>query len=121
VAGLEEGRSATRRAAALRPWIQDAGEEVAALREAYLAKRIERRQAETLLQKAEAAGSREANRRNQQALDDWYLSRLQRSAAVAKPVQSRAFSEISKPEGPEPLGAPCENLSENPRGSAGRS
>jgi hypothetical protein len=43
----------------------------------FLAKRVERRQAETLIHEIEAQDAVIAGRRSQQALDDWYLNRLQ--------------------------------------------
>jgi hypothetical protein len=78
LAGIEETRAARRRALALTPRIADAELEAAELREAYLLKRVERRQAETLIEEAEARDAIEAGRHGQQALDDWYLNRLHR-------------------------------------------
>jgi hypothetical protein len=54
------------------------GEEVTDRREEFLLKRVERRQAETLIQEIEAREAIEDGRRGQQALDDWYSSRLYR-------------------------------------------
>ena len=54
LAGLEETRAAGRRSAALGEWIADAELDVAALRQEFLARRVERRQAETLIQESEA-------------------------------------------------------------------
>jgi hypothetical protein len=76
LSGIEETRSARRQAAALVPRIDAAGEEVAGLREDFLLKRMERRQAETLIQETEARDAVESGRRSQQVLDDWYNSRL---------------------------------------------
>lgn len=81
LAGLEEMRSATRRVAALAPRIADAELDVAKLRQEFLSKRVERRQAETLIKETEARDAIEAGRRSQQALDDWYRNRLHRNAA----------------------------------------
>jgi hypothetical protein len=78
LAGLEEMRTAARHAMALVPRIADAERHVAVLREAFLAKRVERRQAETLIQEREAQDAIAAGRRSQQALDDWYRNRLHR-------------------------------------------
>jgi flagellar biosynthesis chaperone FliJ len=78
LAGLEEARAATRLAAALGPRIAEAELDVAALRREYLFKRVERRQADTLIQETEARDAIEANRRNQQALDDWHGNRVHR-------------------------------------------
>jgi flagellar export protein FliJ len=79
LAGLEETRAADRRTVALIPWIADAAQEVEVLREDYLSKRIERRQAETLIEEAEARDAVEFERRGQQGLDDWYRNRMHRT------------------------------------------
>jgi flagellar biosynthesis chaperone FliJ len=76
LAGFEETRSAKLHAAALRPRINGMGEEVTDRREEFLSKRVERRQAETLIQETEAREAIVDGRRGQQALDDWYSSRL---------------------------------------------
>jgi hypothetical protein len=85
LAGLEETRAAERRAGALVPRIADAELDVASLREEFLLKRVERRQAETLIRETEAQDAVEAGRRGQQALDDWFGNRLHRTAGEAKP------------------------------------
>jgi flagellar export protein FliJ len=77
IAGLEETRAALRHGAALKPRIAEAELEVARRRQEFLAKRIERRQVETLIQKTEAEDAVDAGRRAQQELDDWFLSRAQ--------------------------------------------
>jgi flagellar biosynthesis chaperone FliJ len=46
------------------------------LRAAFLEKRVERRQAETLVEEAEARDAIESGRRTQQSLDNWYLTRV---------------------------------------------
>ena len=79
LAGLEETRSAVRWTEALLPQISEAEVEVAHLREDFLTKRVERRQAETLIEEAEARDALEASRHSQQSLDDWYLNRLHAS------------------------------------------
>ncbi len=86
LAGLEETRSSLRHAAALGPRIEATGDDVAALRREFLGKRVERRQAETLIQETEAEDAIAAGRRGQQALDDWYGSRLYREDAEAESV-----------------------------------
>jgi hypothetical protein len=78
IAGFEETRSAGLHATALGPRIDGMGEEVTDRREEFLLKRVERRQAETLIQETEALEAIEDGRRGQQALDDWYSSRLYR-------------------------------------------
>jgi hypothetical protein len=47
-------------------------------------KRVERKQAEALIQETEARDAVEANRHSQQALDDWYRNRLHRVEAEAE-------------------------------------
>jgi len=79
LAGLEETRAAERFAAALAPRIKDMQMNVNARREEFLQKRVERRQAETLIQETEIKDAVETGRREQQSLDDWYRSRLHRN------------------------------------------
>ena len=83
ITGLEETRAALRRATALRPRIAETELEVAQRRQEFLAKRMERRQAETLIRKTETEDAVEAGRRTQRELDDWFLSRAQRSKETA--------------------------------------
>jgi flagellar biosynthesis chaperone FliJ len=87
LAGVEETRSAKRRAAALAPRIAAAELDVAELRQEFLSKRVARRQAETLIQDTEALDAIDAGRRGQQAHDDWYSSRLHRGEAEAEAVK----------------------------------
>ena len=77
-AGLEEAQAGNRHAAQLMPRIAEAEVVVSLRRQEYLARRVERRQAETLIEEAEARDAAEAGRRGQRALDDWYLNRLHR-------------------------------------------
>lgn len=78
LAGLEETRAGARRSAALKPLIAAAQAQVEARRQEFLAKRVERRQAETLIEEAEAQKALVTGRRGQQALDNWHLDRLRR-------------------------------------------
>ncbi len=78
IAGIEESLAALRAATVLAERIVDAEENAALCREEFLAKRVERRQAELLVRRAEAADALEATRRGQQSLDDWYLNRMHR-------------------------------------------
>jgi hypothetical protein len=75
VAGIEEARSASRRAAALEPRIHAAEEEVKSRRQEFLAKRVERRQVELLIEQARAEEARESERRTQREADEWFLGR----------------------------------------------
>jgi len=88
IAGMEESLAAARRTAALKPWIEDAEQEVSARREIFLAKRIERRQAETLVDEAQARHALETARRTQSSLDEWHLNRRHRAAIETRPAQT---------------------------------
>ena len=81
LAGLEETRTARRHAAGLTPKITEAKLAATARQQEFLAKRIERRQAEMLIRKTEAEDNLEAGRRAQQGLDDWFLRGVRRKAA----------------------------------------
>jgi hypothetical protein len=72
VSALEEAQSARRHASALGPRIAQAAGEAAERRDEFLVSRVERRQAETLLEEARALEAIDAARRVQQSLDDRY-------------------------------------------------
>lgn len=74
-AGWEEAHAAAGHAAYLNPRVADAREDVSDLRTEFLARRVERRQAETLIDEAVARDAIQSGRRMQQAQDDWFLSR----------------------------------------------
>jgi len=82
LAALQEVASGQRSATGLRSRIEQAEQEVVDLREKFLAKRIERKQAETLLRAAEAREVTVLERRMQQSTDDWYLGRMQQREDV---------------------------------------
>lgn len=71
-AALVEGQSAARCATALTPRIAVVANNVLRARQVYLDKRIERRQAQTLIEESEARDAAEAGRHNQQTLDETY-------------------------------------------------
>ncbi|MGA3371105.1 MAG: hypothetical protein ABSC48_05020 [Terracidiphilus sp.] len=105
LAGLEETRSALCHADALGPRIEAAGDDVTALRREFIAKRVERRQAETLIKETEAEEAIAASRRSQQALDDWYGSRLYREGAEAEsaaPALAQSASQSPSASAPIP-------------------
>jgi hypothetical protein len=76
IAGMEESRSASRRAGSLALRIRAAEDRAASLRQDYLSMRISRLQAETLAEQERAREAATGLRRSQQALDDWYLNRM---------------------------------------------
>jgi aspartokinase len=100
LAGLEESRSAQRSTMLLEPRILDARSQVTDLRQAYLAKRVERRQAETLIQEIESRDAVTAARRGQQALDDWFLTRSH--AAKSRTAHEREKSSGKSAEHHQP-------------------
>jgi flagellar biosynthesis chaperone FliJ len=105
LAGLEEIHAATRHAAALAPRIAEMEGSVAVLREEFLRRRVERRQAETLIRESEAEIAVEAGRRSQQALDDWHRNRLHRAGSEGKPearTDPAAAVEGTGAQGSEP-------------------
>jgi hypothetical protein len=104
LAGLEETRAAGRRGAVLAPRIADAKRNVAALRQEFIAKRVERRQAETLIQETEARDAVEAGRRGQQGLDDWYGNRLRREQTKLEPSRLATSAPATSEAAPgEPI------------------
>ena len=96
LAGVEETLAAGRHAEALKPRIADAQLDVAALRQEYLARRIERRQAETLIEETEARDAVEAGRRGQQALDDWYGNKVHQAGTGDEPAGATDFDTESR-------------------------
>lgn len=96
LAGLEETSAAARHADHLAMRIESAAEQVAALRQQLLASRVERRQAETILDEAAARESLVASRRGQQAIDDWFAAqrfRRERSAPDSGPTAKLPSTE----------------------------
>jgi hypothetical protein len=81
LAGLEEQHAADRFQIGLAPRVLDAEQDVANLREEYLERRVERRQAETLVKESEAREALEADKRSQQGLDDWFGNRMHRAGS----------------------------------------
>lgn len=79
---LEEASAAARHRVSLMPRIAESRDDVNELRLEFLTRRTERRQAETLIEQAEARDAIEMDRRAQQALDDLHLSRRERGNGV---------------------------------------
>jgi hypothetical protein len=90
--GMEETRAATRLADVLSSRIEVAAAEAEALREVFLARRVERRQAETLIEENEAQDDQDAARRSQQALDDWHRSQVFRDRTKQQYSANRSGS-----------------------------
>lgn len=75
MAGLKESSAAARAAEFLSGAVETATTRSAESREEFLSARIERRQAETLIQEAEEQEAAGAAHRAQQDLDEWHRSR----------------------------------------------
>jgi hypothetical protein len=78
LAGLEESHRAQWRATMLAPRIAESEVDVSERRRDFLLKRIERRKAETVIEKTEAADAVVEDRRGQRRLDDWFLGKVRR-------------------------------------------
>ncbi|MFZ1011869.1 MAG: hypothetical protein WAN28_00890, partial [Terracidiphilus sp.] len=75
LAGLAETQSAERVARVVIDALDGAQRKVDEQEHKYLFRRVERRQAEAMVQTADAAEARQVLRRAQQALDEWFRSR----------------------------------------------
>jgi hypothetical protein len=95
LAGIEEARVARCAAGLLRERIAAAELQAAARREEYLAKRVQRGQAETLIGEAEAREALESDRRSQQSIDEWILNRVRGS--MTGDLNERASHEDDLP------------------------
>jgi hypothetical protein len=80
VAGLVETDTARAWERLLEPRIEAAEMETTQRRREFLQKRIERRQAATLIEEAAARDDVELERRSRQSIDEWFGTRLHRQA-----------------------------------------
>jgi hypothetical protein len=96
LAALEEIAAAVRTKSALQPRIAKAMQETAMRRDAFLAKRLEHKQTETLVMEAEAQELLQDSRRSQQQLDEWYLGHLIRRPGSVESVACELDSGIEK-------------------------
>ena len=94
-AAVEEIRGAGRATEVVRPRIAEARWVVTTRQAEYLSCRAQRRQVETLIQEAEARQAVDAERRRQQALDDWFRNRRLRHGAERK--SDRGGDLVAKP------------------------
>jgi flagellar biosynthesis chaperone FliJ len=105
LAGLAETHAGERRAALLKPRIADAEDAVNERRAEFLERRMERQQAETLIEQQEARDALDATRLAQRDNDDWYLGRLLRSRLRRNEGESASPSAE-----PSPTQKPVEKL-----------
>ena len=98
LAGLEQAGAAAYHAGHLAGRIESAAGQVAVLRENLLASRVERRQAETLIEETAARDAIVNSRRGQQAQDDWFAMRRFREQAESEGhgAAARTESETGK-------------------------
>ena len=93
LAGVEEIRTSERFVEVLHPLIAKQEEVVAKRRQEFMDKRIERRQAETLIDQIKEREAVEQGRRDQQALDSWFSNKLYREGAQQEPSIAHAIEE----------------------------
>ena len=96
-----EVEAALGRSAALRPRIAAAQIAATRARHDYLAKRLERRQAETLVEEAQAQQALESDRRSQQTLDETHLfgrEKGKRGQGKSRPRQAASRPDLSELE-----------------------
>jgi hypothetical protein len=96
VAGLVESSSASQHAGMLLARVEAAEREAAALQQDFLFKRVERRQAETLIEEIHVQDETRATRRGQQTLDDWHSARILRRESGL--MQHRRIEEMAEAE-----------------------
>jgi len=89
IAALAESSSAARHAATLASRISAAEQEADRLRQQFLLKRLERRQAETLIREEEGRDAVQAERRTQQHADDRFSSRAGLGKAWPRTASAR--------------------------------
>ena len=82
--GQAEVNAGRHRGLVLQQHLHQSNQVVDALRAAFLDKRVERRQAETLVKTADASEALEEDRRTQQTLDTYYLMRPPTDSALPK-------------------------------------
>jgi len=80
LANMEEMRTSERFSQVLTPRIELQEAVVSERREEFLEKRLERRQAETLIEESAAREALEEGRRAQMGMDDWYSNKLYRES-----------------------------------------
>jgi hypothetical protein len=107
LSGLEEMRTAIRIAAVLDRRIEAKRVDVANRQLEFQSTRVARKQAESLITDAESIDAVDAGRRSQQALDDWYSSRLHQARgqlARAEDSVREANTEMGSREQVKTLG-----------------
>ncbi|HEY1983939.1 MAG TPA: hypothetical protein VGG85_00935 [Terracidiphilus sp.] len=107
--GLIQTLWARKQADALGPRIAAAEVETMRLRQEVLNKRVECRQAETLIEETELRATLDTGRRDQRFLDDWFGSSKFRGGTQFHAEKARV--ECGNPGGAD---GPDENLNENP-------
>lgn len=92
-AGLEDSNAALKLIESLKRRLRAQQEQVDQLRAAFLARRVERRQAETLIIEENTRHLSEVEHRAQQAIDDWYGGRLTREKQAVDRANNSAVDK----------------------------
>lgn len=95
-AGHVELITAQRRAGLLEERKLDAEREAMRLREVFLEKRIERRQAETLVDEAQTQEQLRMGHRAQQSLDEWHAGKASPGNGAARPLGPKDEGIVSE-------------------------
>ncbi|HEX8812060.1 MAG TPA: hypothetical protein VF742_08720 [Terracidiphilus sp.] len=82
----------------LTPRVSRAEVQTTMRRQEFLLKRMERRQAETLIQETETADAVEAVRQSQRKLDEWFLARTRNVRQDSTSTSPEEFSNSRVPE-----------------------
>jgi flagellar biosynthesis chaperone FliJ len=98
LAGQEEVRTGRKLWTGMFLRIEAAEAGVENLRAHYIAKRVERRQVETLIEAAMTKDVYQASRRAQEALDEGHRARTRRSAVAVRPAQETPAQGLTIPE-----------------------
>jgi flagellar biosynthesis chaperone FliJ len=108
IAGIVECETARRSARFIEARIPQAMLRANAARDEYLAKRVERRQVETVIQETQNAQDAEAARRNQQIVDEWFSARRHARSATRQTDKKREMENRK-----ETVAVPEEELRSN--------
>lgn len=98
LAALHETSALNRLAQILHRKLEDAELRLLRTRNQFLAKRIERRQVETLLQAARLQAAVEQNRKNQSSMDEWFRMRSLTGPHPPEGAQSSLTSRGADPD-----------------------
>jgi flagellar export protein FliJ len=95
IAGLAETRNAERRESLLKPRIEDAEDKVGERRAEFLEMRMERQQAETLIEHQKAREALDGARQAQRDSDDWFLGKFHHAQEDLSECESTPSEDVA--------------------------